>query len=385
MKKVIKLNIYWFLRLIYILKKLSFSDGFFQSKKIKKILLIETALLGDVITSTPLCRTIATKFPGAKVTMLIQGKYKPLLQNNPYINNLETLDKINLRSFCRIILKLRRNAFDLVVSVSPGVRNSLLSLFIGRSFITGYLVNYSLKTYYFQDYFIESVGIKGKWLYDKNEHITVRALKTLLPLRFGDRIIKSHPELFILPNDEKHYLNILISFDFIKTYHVNIIIHPGAAWPFRRWSVHNFISLIDNLMRRYSTKINITLIGISSEKNLLEEIKRGVSSTINSLISNNLQQTMVLIKNCDLFIGNDSGPKFIADAFNRPLVELLGPLMPESVAAITDGAVTIYHNVKCNPCPQQNCVNDSLCMKSITVEEVNDAVNNIIDLKFKNS
>lgn len=379
MKKIIKLSIFWFLRLIYMFKKLSFRGGFFQSKEIENILLIETALLGDVIASTPLCRMIATKFPGAEITMLIQGKYKALLQTTPYINNLETLDKINLRSFYRTIVKLRWRPFDLVISVSPGVRNSLLSLLVGRSFITGYLVNYSLKTYYFQDYYVESVGIKGKWLYDKNDHITVRALKTLLPLRLKDHIVKNRPELFIFPNDEEHHLGILQSFGFIKIHHINIVIHPGAAWPSRRWPSRNFISLLDNLFRRYGIKLNISLIGITSERDLLEDIKCSTSFKINLLIENNLLRTMVLIKNCDLFVGNDSGPKFIANAFKRPLVELLGPLMPTSVRAMSNEAVTLYHNVGCNPCPQQKCLNDSLCMKSITVEEVNDAVNNVID------
>lgn len=378
-KNIFKLFAFWFLRLVYIIKQKSFSGGPFRVEEIKKILLVETALLGDVIAVVPMCKAITDKFPKAEVTVVIQEKYRALLQTNPYIYNLETLDHISLRSLMGLILRLRRCAFDLVVAVSPGVRNSLLALFSGRSYITGYLVNYSTNTYYYQDQYVDAVGIQGQGFCEKNEHITVRALKSILLTGTLNTISKSRPELYISLDKEKHFLDSLEKSGYINSSKINLVLHPGASWPFRRWPIENFTRLLNSLYNIYGIRLNVTVIGIPSERDVFENIEQAVSIKPKFLVSPDLEALMVLFKHCDLFVGNDSGPKFIADGFNVPLVELLGPLRPETVGAVSSRAVTFFYDVSCNPCTQQKCYNNGLCVKSISVDEVFNAITGIVN------
>jgi len=140
--------------------------------------------------------------------------------------------------------------------------------------------------------------------------------------------------------------------------------------------------MIDTLYKVHNTQVNITLMGVSSESRIIKRICDHVSKGMpNRLIDMPLTVIMALIRNCDLFIGNDSGPKFIADAFKRPLVELLGPLLPETVGALSDESVTFFSKVGCNPCPQVICENDGRCVKSANVDDVTGAVLHLIQKK----
>ena len=376
-----KIIVFKFLHGYYLLKK-AIGRKEKYPKEIKTILLVETALMGDVIVATPLIQTIASQFPDAEITVVLQDKFKALLADNPHISRLETIDQINFRTLLRTILRFRKRNFDLVVSVSPGVRNSLLCLGIGRALICGYLVNYSSNTYYYQDHMVDAIGVQGRWPYDKNEHIVMRAIYAVKPVkRFNIPILPS-PQLYLSRQNYEKSIRFLKNENYIKENRVNIVIHPGASKPFRQWPVQRFASMIDTLYKVHNTQVNITLMGVSSESRIIKRICDHVSKGMpNRLIDMPLTVIMALIRNCDLFIGNDSGPKFIADAFKRPLVELLGPLLPETVGALSDESVTFFSKVGCNPCPQVTCENDGLCVKSANVDDVTGAVLHLIQKK----
>jgi len=372
---------FWFLRLIFIAKKYTSVRKPFEQESIRKILLVETALLGDVVAATALIGVIANIFPNARITFLVQEKFKALLQANPFIERVATLNRIEFKSLYRVVRTLRRSSFDLVVCVSPGVRNALLSLVIGRRYISGYLVNYSSRTYYYQNHEVDAVGLSGKGFYDKNEHITLRALKSILPL--GQIVFRylepTLPRLYVSKEKEASLFEWLKGNDFLSATSINIVIHPGASRAYRQWPAERFKKLITRLHSIYRQRLNWILIGIPSEQEIIERIEEGLPFGPNKLLGYDLDPVMVLLKHCDLFIGNDSGPKFIADAFNRPLIELLGPLMPSAVGALNESSVTIYHEVGCNPCPQLTCLHNGLCITSISVEEVLSAVIPLIE------
>lgn len=364
------------LRLFFVAKKYATPQKHYDPESIRKILLIETALLGDVVAATALISVVAARFPHARITFLLQEKFKPLLQANPFVESVSTLHSIGPKALFSVARKLRRSSFDLVVCVSPGVRNALLSLGISRRYVTGYLVNYSMRPYYYQDHVVDAVGLSGKGLYRKDEHITIRAMKAILPLgqSASGCLEPVQPKLYVSAENERSLFPWLKENGFYSTTAINIVIHPGASKAHRQWPAENFNALIARLQTVYMQRIHVTLIGVPSEQSILEQIEKNLPFALKRLIGYELDPVMVLLEHCDLFIGNDSGPKFIADAFNRPLVELLGPLKPSAVGALNDMSITIYHEVGCNPCPQVNCVHNGLCVTTISVEEVWSAV-----------
>ena len=54
----------------------------------QKILIIQTAFIGDVVLSTAMIEKIHTHFPNAQIDFLVRKGNESLLDNNPYLNDV---------------------------------------------------------------------------------------------------------------------------------------------------------------------------------------------------------------------------------------------------------------------------------------------------------
>ena len=61
----------------------------------KRILVIQTAFLGDVILATPVVSELKRLFPDAQLDMLVKKGNESLLLNNPYLHELHVLTVSN--------------------------------------------------------------------------------------------------------------------------------------------------------------------------------------------------------------------------------------------------------------------------------------------------
>ena len=108
---------YLFSPLIYILL-------FFRKNKTERVLVIQTAKIGDLICSTPVFRAIKKKYPDAHLSALVNPLARGLLEYNPYINEIISLDNGLYKGFTgkMWLAKLFRNGrYDIAVSLNPNV------------------------------------------------------------------------------------------------------------------------------------------------------------------------------------------------------------------------------------------------------------------------
>ena len=57
-------------------------------QKIHKILIIQYQPFGDVLLNTGYLPALRKKFPDAKIDYLVKSKYKIILENNPYLDEI---------------------------------------------------------------------------------------------------------------------------------------------------------------------------------------------------------------------------------------------------------------------------------------------------------
>ena len=76
------------------------------SNDFRRIIVIQTAFLGDVILITPLIRATKCLFPDAEIDVLVIPETESILANNPHVRRILTFDK-------------RRNKISSVRSVEP--------------------------------------------------------------------------------------------------------------------------------------------------------------------------------------------------------------------------------------------------------------------------
>ena len=84
-----------------------------------RILIIQTAFLGDVILATPVIAELNRLFPNAKIDVLVKQGNESLLANNPYVHHVYPFDKTagKLKSLWKLTRILRRQRYDLVINL----------------------------------------------------------------------------------------------------------------------------------------------------------------------------------------------------------------------------------------------------------------------------
>jgi ADP-heptose:LPS heptosyltransferase len=147
-----------------------------------------------------------------------------------------------------------------------------------------------------------------------------------------------------------------------------VAVHPGAGNITKQWPEEHFSALIDLLIEK--NDVNILLVGGVDEvevgKTLLETVQHPAS--IASIIGKtSLADLPRILKNCVLYIGNDSGPKHIAAAVGIPTVGIhSGVVDPVEWGPIGLNAVALRRNMTCSPCYLANaedCPRSLACLR----------------------
>src|SRR4029453_12397982 len=97
-----------------------------------KILVIQTAFLGDVILALPAVQTLKLHLPDSKIDFLCIPGTSSILENHPDINNIIPYDKKGadkIDKFIEILAELRENKYDVGFCLPPSPRSRFLTYF----------------------------------------------------------------------------------------------------------------------------------------------------------------------------------------------------------------------------------------------------------------
>src|SRR3979409_2103353 len=80
-----------------------------------RVLVIRYERIGDMIMATSLIRNIATALPSGKVDVLATPTTAPVLEENPYVGKVLTLDRRSMKSYRALMKQLRRERYTVMV------------------------------------------------------------------------------------------------------------------------------------------------------------------------------------------------------------------------------------------------------------------------------
>jgi ADP-heptose:LPS heptosyltransferase len=147
-----------------------------------------------------------------------------------------------------------------------------------------------------------------------------------------------------------------------------VAIHPGAGNVTKQWPEEHFSALIDLLIEKNG--VNVMLVGGPDEvevANVLLENVQDPQAVASMAGKTSLADLPRLLKNCVLYIGNDSGPKHIAAAVGIPTVGIhSGVVDPVEWGPIGPNAVALRRNMTCSPCYLANaddCPRSLACLR----------------------
>lgn len=153
------------------------------------------------------------------------------------------------------------------------------------------------------------------------------------------------------------------------------VIATGAKHARKRWPLDRFITIADRL------NVNGWQACWMGNEEDARHLNQTTFSGYNACGKLTIVQSIQLMKHAKLFIGNDSGPMHMAYACGVPVVALFSlrdypgkwyPPMQVRHVVLSD------KTVPCAICWDKPC-NDNICMKSISVDEVWNAVQQMIN------
>ncbi|MEQ8186742.1 MAG: glycosyltransferase family 9 protein [Candidatus Eremiobacterota bacterium] len=358
-----------------------------KAESIKKILLVKLDHIGDVILGLPAIKILRRKFPDSHITVLCGPWAKPLLETVKEIDNIicfnffheksekgeKFLEKTELEILKETLLSMN---FDLAIDLRRFSDTREILNISGAVYKAGYSskdCSVSL-----------NISLNGDILKDVprqlwKPHISVQLCELIMSVPSVHTINYEYilPELSFEEDIPEDIKSIIMETSFIAA------IHPGSGTTMRCWPPSYFAALIDLLAKKYKGKI--FLFGGKEEINLIEEImalsvyKDNVISLAGIL---DLKQFMSVLKHCNIFIGNNSGPGHIAGVLGVPLLIIFsGHVLPHEWQPYGEKSLVIYRDTFCSPCYKllpEDCPFDLKCLKKISPEKVLDGIGEVL-------
>lgn len=94
------------------------------------------------------------------------------------------------------------------------------------------------------------------------------------------------------------------------------VIHPGATDPRRRWPAGHFAAVADALSEQ---GLDVFVIGTREEQSLVAQVAAGARSAVPK-VDLRFPELVGLLERASILIGNDSGPRHLADAVGTATV-----------------------------------------------------------------
>ncbi len=340
-------------------------------KQYDRILLTRLKYIGDIVLTTPLIHTLRERFPGAYIAYLGDSKAVSLLEHNPYLNEVFSIDfsKNTVVQQLRLFYRLNRKRFDLVVDLFCNPRSALLSYathapvrVVGDLHGRGKL--YTVR--------LHDDGVPKSAVEFHYQSLNVIGIE---PKYFA-------PEIF-LTEDEKKESQRYLEWQGIDMSKPLIALHPGGTWPAKLWPAERFADLADTLIAKTHAQIVMTKGPRDGEA--AGKVEHAVVGRVLSLPVLPLRQLAAILSLCTAYVANDSGPMHIAAAVGTPTIGLFGPgeeniWFPYTVAFPGGSAkhIPLRKDVPCHPCHLNVCNRTGReymeCMNLLSVKEVFDAV-----------
>jgi heptosyltransferase-2 len=332
----------------------------------KRILIIQTAFIGDVILCTPLIRVLRETFPDSFISFLLIPETENVLENYPHLDEVLVYDKRKKRglgSFLRIVTRVRQGKFDLAVIPHRSLRSALLASSSRIPERIGF------------DRAVGSFLFTKKVVYDANVHEVDRNLSLLSNL--SSCLTDRSPELF--PSSEDFsYARRLLGDSGITEADKIVGVAPGSVWATKRWLPERFAEVSDLVLKKAGAKV--VLLGSGEDRPLCARIADSMAGRpAVAAGKTNVLQSAAIISLCKVVLSNDSAPVHMASAMKIPVVAVFGSTIPEfGFAPYRVDHVSVQKRLDCRPCGihgKRQCPEKHFrCMQDISTEEVYEAV-----------
>jgi heptosyltransferase-2 len=343
-----------------------------RKEGIRRIVVRGPNWLGDAVMCEPALSQVRTLFPQAEITLLVKPGIADLLAQHPEVNRTLVYDDrgrhAGLVGKWTLAAVLRRHRFDLAILFQNAFEAALISFLAGIPRRFGYATDG--RTLLLTD----PVTVPPR---TAQRHQVEYYWDLLKPL--GGHGPAPAPRLFVTP-DESALIAGRLADAGIGPSDPVIGVNPGSTYGHaKRWLPDRYAEVVNravtDVQGRSGARVGVAILGAKGEEPLGKAIADQIKTrTVVCSGQTTVRELMALVKRCQLFLTNDTGPMHVAAAFKVPLVAVFGPTDWQTTSPFGVDAQLVRQPVSCAPCLLRECPIDHRCMTGVTVEQVYDAV-----------
>jgi heptosyltransferase-2 len=339
-----------------------------RKEGIHRILVRGPNWLGDAVMCEPALRQVRAIFPEAEITLLVKSAIADLLAEHPAVNRTLVYDDrgrhAGLSGKWTLAGVLRRHRFHLAILFQNAFEAALISLVAGIPKRFGYATDgRSLLL-------TDPVARPSR---DSSTHQVDYYWDMLRPL--GGHGSPPAPRLFVTLKESAAMAARLAEAGIGPSDRV-IGVNPGSTYGHaKRWLPGRYAEAVNRLLTKMQepagANVGVAILGAKGEEQLGQEIAAQLKTrTVVCSGQTTVREMMALVKRCQLFLTNDTGPMHVAAAFNVPLVAIFGPTDWQTTSPYGVAAKLVRQPVSCSPCLLRECPIDHRCMTGVTVDQV---------------
>ncbi len=296
-----------------------------------RILVIQTAFLGDVILASPVWENLHAAFPHAQIDAVVKKGNESLLAGHPFIDNVFVFDKSQkVKNLWSLGKTLRAQQYDLIINLQRFASSGILTILARGKESRGFEKN--PLSFLFSKRFKHEM--KPNW-HEVDRNLQLISDLVPHPIR--------RPQLY--PNSAD-FTAIESYQDF--PYHC---LAPTSVWFTKQAPEQVWLKLMEQLQNQAQ---KIYLLGAASDQEYLDEIvkKSGHSEVVNLAGKLTLLQSAALMAGAIRNYVNDSGPLHLASATNATVSAFFCSTVPEfGFGPLSDQSEIIeVKDLNCRPC-----------------------------------
>jgi heptosyltransferase I len=263
-----------------------------------RILVVRLGAMGDIIHALPAAASLKHSFPGWRVTWVVEPRWAPLLEANPFVDRLVLPDRRTAAGLARFWRELRAERFDFAVDFQGLLKSALVACAARTERIYGFdrsVAREPLAALFYSD----RVRTRAIHRVDRSLELAAAAgASTTLhafPLPPGRAEGSLPAGAFVLAS-------------------------PMSGWRAKQWPLDYYTRLAERLRREAG--VALVLNGPPAEREALA----GVAGVVTHLSS--IEGLIDATRRAAAVVGVDSGPLHVAAALGKPGVAIFGPTDP---------------------------------------------------------